>query len=307
MRLLESYDDESLARDHADYLRYYDIECKVEPARSGGFALWVMREEMVEEADQRLAEARRSVDTPEYRRALQGGRSKRAQQTIDAVKDRFREVNIARRWRQMPAGIITIGLIVASVIVFFVTKQGNDLDMVRHFTYKGFDLVGNNRGIPHKLFQDHQYWRVLTPIFLHFGFLHILFNMLWLFWLGSQIEGYGGRKLMLAMVLVIGIASNTGQYLVSGPIPLFGGMSGVVYGLFGFVWMRSHFDASSGYYIDKWNIWVMVIWFFVCFTGILPVANMAHSVGFIIGLIWGYATSGDWKRRLRKAEWRLKQ
>ncbi|MCA9523094.1 MAG: rhomboid family intramembrane serine protease, partial [Myxococcales bacterium] len=229
------------------------------------------------------------------------------QQTIDAVKDRFKEVNLARRWRQIPAGFVTIGLIAISVIVFFVTQQGKDLNMVRYFTYKGFDIVGARHAIPHELFQGHQYWRVLTPIFLHFGFLHILFNMIWLYYLGAQIEGYQGSGLMIAMVLVMGIASNTGQYFVSGPIPLFGGMSGVVYGLFGYVWMRSHFDASSGYFIDKWNTWVMVIWYFVGFTGLLPIANMAHSVGFVIGLIWGYSTSGDLKRRWRQAEWRMKQ
>src|SRR5690606_16541906 len=70
-----------------------------------------------------------------------------------------------------------------------------------------------------------QLWRLVTPIFLHGGILHLVFNMLWLYQLGSAIEHYEGSRLLLLMVMILGALCNTAQYLVSGPA--FVGMSGV--------------------------------------------------------------------------------
>jgi rhomboid protease GlpG len=77
-------------------------------------------------------------------------------------------------------------------------------------------------------------WRLVTPIFLHGGLLHLLFNMLWLYQLGGQIEAQESSRSVAIMVLVFASICNTAQYLVSGP--LFVGMSGVVYGLLGYLW-----------------------------------------------------------------------
>ena len=76
-----------------------------------------------------------------------------------------------------------------------------------------------------------QVWRLVTPIFLHAGVLHLVFNMLWLYQLGGQIEAQESSGYFAVMVLVLAVICNTGQYVVSGP--LFIGMSGVVYGLLG--------------------------------------------------------------------------
>ena len=81
-----------------------------------------------------------------------------------------------------------------------------------------------------------EYWRVLTPIFLHFGAVHIIFNALWLWFLGTRIEVVFGSVALILLVFITGVVSNTAQALVSFPIP-FGGMSGVVYALFAYVWL----------------------------------------------------------------------
>jgi GlpG protein len=133
-------------------------------------------------------------------------------------------------------------------------------------------------------------WRLITPIFIHFSLLHILFNMLWLRDLGGMIEGRQSTGKLAILVLAIAVCSNLGQFLVGGPV--FGGMSGVVYGLLGYIWMRGKFDPGSGLFVHPVTVGMMIIWFFACFTPIVPhVANAAHGVGLVMGVAWGYLSS----------------
>mgnify|MGYP002624122839 CR=1 FL=1 len=149
-----------------------------------------------------------------------------------------------------------------------------------------------------------QVWRLITPIFIHFGILHILGNMFGLFILGSQIESKEGKLRMALLVLVIAVLSNLAQYYLSplrirdGTIinlefsPTFGGMSGVVFGLFGYVWMKSVFQPSKGFFMTQGMVLFMLLWLFLCMTGKLgAIANTAHVVGLLVGLIWGYYSS----------------
>jgi GlpG protein len=113
--------------------------------------------------------------------------------------------------------------------------------------------------------------------------------MIWLLVLGSQIEARRRTWRFALLVLVIAVASNLGQYWVTH-YPMFGGMSGVVYGLFGYVWMKSRFDAASGFFIDNQTVTLMIVWFLVCLTGLVgPIANVAHGVGLAMGVAIGYA------------------
>jgi GlpG protein len=129
-------------------------------------------------------------------------------------------------------------------------------------------------------------WRLITPIFVHFGILHIVFNMLMLKDLGTMIEVRRGGWSLIGMVIGFGIASNLLQYWYNGPA--FGGMSGVLYGLFGYVWMRGRWDPSSGLYLPQQVVMSMMIWFVLCAVNIIPnVANAAHAGGLMAGIIWG--------------------
>jgi GlpG protein len=143
--------------------------------------------------------------------------------------------------------------------------------------------------------REGQVWRLITPIFIHSGPLHLLFNMLWLKDLGGIIEHREGSWKLLSMVAVIAALSNFGQYQWAGPH--FGGMSGVVFGLFGYIWIRGRLDPRSGYWMDPNTVGLMIAWFFICAFGIISqVANMAHGVGLAAGMGWGWISS-MWSQR----------
>src|SRR5262249_30799680 len=84
------------------------------------------------------------------------------------------------------------------------------------------------------------------------------------------------------------------------PSPLFGGMSGVVYGLFGYVWMKSRYEPGLGLAMSPNTVFIMVGWFFLCLFGAVgAVANVAHGVGLLAGMAIGCAPQ-LWKRRRRR-------
>jgi GlpG protein len=111
--------------------------------------------------------------------------------------------------------------------------------------------------------------------------------MLWLKDLGTMIEVRQGSLFLGLQVLVIGVISNLAQYFWSGPN--FVGMSGVVYGLLGYIWIRGRFDPASGLSLNQGVVTMMIFWFFLCLTGVVGnVANATHAAGLISGMAWGY-------------------
>jgi GlpG protein len=137
-----------------------------------------------------------------------------------------------------------------------------------------------------------QVWRAFTPMFLHFGVLHILFNMMWVWQLGRVIEAMKGSLFFLLLVLGVALVSNNAQALwdqyVAG-MRGFGGMSGVVAGLFGYAWMKSRFQPYQGLRIPDQMVGLMLGWLVICSLGwVGPIANAAHWGGLIAGMVMGF-------------------
>lgn len=143
-------------------------------------------------------------------------------------------------------------------------------------------------------------WRLISPVLLHGSILHILFNMLWLFVLGRQIEERIGKLRYLFLSLLIGVISNVAQYLMSGPIFL--GYSGIIMGMVGFIWMRQKIAPWEGYPLQRpvitfitvfvlamlaLEIVSMALQFFHVTEMFANIANTAHIVGAVVGALLG--------------------
>ena len=182
---------------------------------------------------------------------------------------------------------VTLALILLSVAGFLMYYLGAPLSWISALTYQSFSIEGRE-----VVFQASpgQYWRILTPIFLHFGWLHITFNSLWMWELGALIEQRLGGPVLLALVVLCGGGSNIAQALYSGP-SLFGGMSGVVYALLGFCWVYNSLLPDGRLWVPRPIIVFMLIWLVFCMVaptellGIGSIANAAHFAGLVLGCV----------------------
>ena len=103
----------------------------------------------------------------------------------------------------------------------------------------------------------------------------------------------------LFLVAGLAAAGNLAQYFVNDSF-LFGGMSGVIYGLLGYIWLRGRFDITFGLAIPQQTIVLALIWFVACVVGFIPhVANSAHGAGLVVGAIWGVADGRHAMERVR--------
>ncbi|OUU23623.1 MAG: hypothetical protein CBC04_09720 [Verrucomicrobia bacterium TMED44] len=291
MRQVGDFDQEKLALRFWGYLKQQEIDSSLEEDETTGhWSIWVAEEDKIVDALLKFKQFSDNPDDPVF--LSSDSPPKPSTQPKDPKKSaRFKEFNLRDRWKKTRSspGTITLSLIITCVGIFLLSGMGKNSQIVgKLFMSEKMD------GQLSEFFAG-EIWRVITPIFLHFNLLHILFNMFWLHDLGNQIEAKKGWKFFVTFVLILALGSNFAQFIVSGPN--FGGMSGVVYGLFGYVWIKSRLDPGDGFQIDPTVAMIMFGFFIICFTGIFGgVANWAHAGGLVVGLIWGYGSAYRWNR-----------
>jgi GlpG protein len=153
-----------------------------------------------------------------------------------------------------------------------------------------------------------QVWRLFTPALLHADIFHLFFNMLWLIVLGKQIEQHLSAARYILFLLIVGIFSNTMQYLTSGPN--FIGFSGILCGMLTFIWARQSTAPWEGYQLNRMTYLFMMVFivgmaflqllsffleksFGVNFS--LNIANTAHLSGALIGYPLGKINTFSWR------------
>lgn len=179
------------------------------------------------------------------------------------------------------------------VAVYVLSLLGLFAPIAQHLLMQPFSVLSEN----------HEWWRLLGPAFIHFSALHIIFNLLWWGMLGAKIERTLGVSMLLIVFLVSAAISNAAQALFSEPVQanlyLFGGLSGVVYAVMGFVWWLGWLRPSWGLSLPNSIVGFMLVWLVLGYADILWVnmANAAHTAGLISGCLLAAALSLGAKKR----------
>ncbi len=303
MREIGILRDEAEARRFCDFLTSRDIENRIEKEPDGTCSIWVISEDDMKEAETSFAHFLVEPDAEEFLAAADEAdflrfRDKQFRDSppyhVDVRKELFRR-------RPSSQGSLTIFLIIISVGIALFSGLGKNYQMLRKFFITDIVQEGIyfywDKGLPE--ISRGEIWRLVTPAFIHFGFMHLLFNMLWLKDLGSMLEHKKGPWFLGLFILFTAVAGNLAQYFMSGPN--FGGMSAAVYGLLGYAWMKGKHDAGSGVYLNRFTVHLMVGWYFLCLTGLMGnVANAGHTAGLLVGSIWGYLSAVMFKTPLDK-------
>src|SRR5690606_9057268 len=195
------------------------------------------------------------------------------------------KVGFLRALRGTP---LTLLLIVVCCVLLYLAPLARPTQLTFELLYPNF-AVGRRIVISQILsnFSLRDFFNMLTPILLHGGLVHLIFNMLWLWELGRQIERRQSTLMLGIAVIVLALISNTVQYVWGGGNN-FGGMSGVVYGLFAYIWMWQLFDPRAGLWLPTSLILFMLASLvLMAVLGLSMIANEAHIGGLLAGVVLG--------------------
>ncbi|TWH65056.1 GlpG protein [Azomonas agilis] len=212
---------------------------------------------------------------------------------IDHMGSETRRLSHRLGFSRVPVTWVILSI---TALVALFTALGDNLETIRHLSFLDFRIRGDYGYFStlEQMLGTGQYWRLITPIFVHFGILHLAMNSLWFWELGRRIELHQGSILLAVLVLLFGLTSNLAQYFYGGP-GVFGGLSGVLYGLLGHCWLHQRLAPTEAYQLPQGVVGLMLIWLLVCLSGLvetlsfgaMSIANAAHVAGLLIGCATG--------------------
>jgi GlpG protein len=332
MRLIGELDDGNKARTFAAYLLVKGIETQVDE-ENGKSEIWAKDEDRFQESLEEFNSFKLSPNDAKYTSAMSKAKAIVKEEEKKRLKIQKNIVNVSGG--NLPKQRrLTVILIAICGIVGLLTNFGErsnkgeayDNTLFRSLQFlcieapesavllEKADFKTDDLRVRFASLMKGEVWRSFTQMFIHLGVFHILFNLIWLFQFGTVIEHrYGWLKFGL-LVLGIAIISSLFQCGVpdalGGSSPFLtpdktlmtggGGMSGVVYGLFGFIWMKSIYDRKFGYRLQQSTVILLIGWLFFCMLPVemrktigfgVSIGNWAHGIGLLVGMGVGYFTS----------------
>ena len=146
-----------------------------------------------------------------------------------------------------------------------------------------------------------EWWRFLTPMFLHAGIMHILFNMFCLFIFGPELEKVTGKMRFFTIYMLAGIFGNVATYFLKDPTYMHVGASGAIFGIFGAFGALIYYTKKALPELRQTILPIIVISLIMTF--IQPNINVtAHIAGLIVGFLIGLSYFSpkrilSWKKR----------
>lgn len=180
-------------------------------------------------------------------------------------------------------------LLAVNVVVFLVRT------LVQWRVPGGFDLLF---GLSEALYRDAFVWQLFTYMFLHGTVWHLLFNMLILYFLGSEIERALGSRDFLMIFVISGLLGGLGWLLLAAPGSVCIGASGAVFGLLG-----AYVALFPQRYITVLVFFILPVtmraWVLAVVLGSIEfllmtsapggqIAHSAHLAGLVAGYVFAY-------------------
>jgi GlpG protein len=322
MRQVGQLTSESDARRFVAWLTTQQIDSLFDKDGSS-WLIWVRDEDQLDEARTALQEFASDPGNARYAQAEKQAESLRRESEAKREQSRRNQVQMRDRWgsagersRRTPVVIAAIAISVAVFLLeFFLPTVGRPIVGYLAFSdplsrpelhRSESDGAAHRQELSWHFIRTGQVWRIFTPMFLHGSILHLVFNMYMLNAIGAPIENrYGSLRMLLLMLFLAAVSSAAQAWFEDWR---FVGMSGVVYGLLGFAWMRSTYDPDSQLYIDPGTVFILLLFFVIfividlpifqsSFGNVLPfrVANWAHGGGLLAGMVLGF----PWLKYLR--------
>lgn len=326
MRKIGSYPDRR-AESFVDYLTAEGLAANAVKSSEGTYELWIVDEDHWEEAKQRFAKFEASPDDPQYAKAAKKARDIRREQR--EKKERVRQlVRVGEKnyQRRTPVTFICLGI---CVLLSLATEFSLNLErpIVQQMVFNFFplgeamdagygDLLQGNDGpitdgpigLKAASILHGQFWRAISPAFLHADLRHLIFNMLVLISFGRRVEWMEGTWFMAGLVLVGAALPNLLQGLMpssvdgSGVVLVqvadslyfyvpFVGFSGVDFALVTFMWIRGVQRMIPEYQLSPLTVMIFLGVLFIGIAGGGPfifgskIANWGHGGGLVVGII----------------------
>ncbi|MEI2564291.1 rhomboid family intramembrane serine protease GlpG [Vibrio metoecus] len=271
MQLLTTLNNPRAAQAFIDYMAAHKIEIQMMPDASGQFCLWVLHDQDIESAQ---AELQTFLQNP-YHEKYQAA----SWEIADQKRPQFHYAspNLLSLIKAK-AGVFTL-LIMALCIIIFALQ-----------TFGAGEAIFSALHFPAQASQQWQIWRWVSHALLHFSVMHIAFNLLWWWQFGGDLEQRLGSVTLIKLFLVSAILSGAGQYWVEGAN--FGGLSGVVYALAGYLWIIGQRAPQLGLSLPRSLLGFMLIWLVLGYVQpFMAIANTAHLAGLISGVVLAWIDS----------------
>lgn len=190
---------------------------------------------------------------------------------------------------------VTAALVVLGLLGYGIFRWDLTVPLIQYLSFT--QVIFHHMGIEYVPFQETylqkwQWWRLITPIFIHFSLWHILFNGMAIWELGRRLEVFVGVRRYLLLIGVLAVVSNVAQYVMTST-SLFGGLSGVLFGflgLIGVLYRKSRHPLlrlPKGIYILGGISLLAGIFNVFGFAFDISIANGAHLGGLLAGILVG--------------------
>ena len=269
MKQLLVINDARLAQSLADYLSSRGMHCELTQSEVG-ITVWLADESRSGEAEPEVKRFLKEPYHPRYAEASwQSG-------TPNSRIDYSAGHHSLTAHFLMQAGPVTLLVMALCTCLYVLQLIGLNLYASLSFHQDVSQLSG------------WQIWRFVTPAFLHFSALHLIFNLMWWWYLAGLLERQLGSSKLLTLLLVGAVIPNLLEFLLSGPD--FGGLSAVVNTLVGYCWIVGRMKPEGEVKLQDGIFIFMVVWLAIGFSGLLGnnLANAAHLSGLAIGLLHGW-------------------